>query len=92
MPLVLGIVTVDALMGIYPDEQNLDGNEKVRADIGSRQASTPPSGLSTFLSRTSHVQEADLCKGLSTLVAGQAIQMLETGAASKHTRIGSSEP
>jgi len=29
-PLVLGVVTVNALMGIYPDEQNLDGREKVR--------------------------------------------------------------
>jgi hypothetical protein len=34
-PLVLGVVTVNALIGIYPDEQNLDGGE-MSADTGLR--------------------------------------------------------
>ena len=28
--LTLGFVAVNALMGVYPDEQNLEGGEKVR--------------------------------------------------------------
>ena len=51
-PLVLGVVAVNALMGIYPDEQNLDGREALR-DTGLRRASTAPTALSTFLQRTS---------------------------------------
>ncbi len=78
-PLVLGVVAVNALMGIYPDEQNLEGSEKVRryrlamSIYGTDGALDVP------------VEDIAMCKkligkGFSTLVAGQAIPMLEISA------------
>ncbi|MGA8772188.1 MAG: hypothetical protein WB610_17680 [Rhodomicrobium sp.] len=78
-PLVLGVVTVNALMGIYPDEQNLDGREKVRRYrlATSIYSANCPLDLPA--------EDIAMCKqligkGFSTLVAGQAIPMLELGA------------
>ena len=78
-PLVLGVVTINALMGIYPDEQNLDGREKVRRYrlATSIYSANGPLDLPA--------EDIAMCKqligkGFSTLVAGQAIPMLELGA------------
>jgi len=77
-PLVLGVVAVNALMGIYPDEQNLDGSEKVRRYklAMSIYSADGPIDVPT--------EDIALCKkligkGFSTVVAGQAIPMLEMG-------------
>jgi hypothetical protein len=77
-PLVLGVITVNALMGIYPDEQNLDGREKVRRYrlATSIYSANGPLDLPA--------EDIAMCKqligkGFSTLVAGQAIPMLEIG-------------
>ena len=66
-------------MGIYPDEQNLDGREKVRRYrlATSIYSANCPLDLPA--------EDIAMCKqligkGFSTLVAGQAIPMLERGA------------
>ena len=78
-PLVLGVVAVNALMGVYPDEQNLEGSEKVRRYklASSIYGADDPLDVPA--------EDIALCKkligrGFSTLVAGQAIPMLEISA------------
>jgi hypothetical protein len=78
-PLVLGGVAVNALMGVYPDEQNLDGGEKVHR----YRLATSIYGANGPLDVP--VEDIAMCKkligkGFSTLVAGQAIPMLEMSA------------
>jgi hypothetical protein len=78
-PLVLGVVAVNALMGIYPDEQNIDGSEKVRR----YRLATSIYGADGPLDVPA--EDIAMCKkligkGFSTLVAGQAIPMLEIAA------------
>ena len=70
-PLVLGIIVVNALMGVYPDEQNLDGSEKVRR----YRLATSIYGAEGPLDVAA--EDIAMCKklvgkGFSTLVAGQA--------------------
>jgi len=78
-PLALSVVAVNALMGVYADEQNLDGSEKVRR----YQLATSIYGANGPLDVPA--EDIAMCKkligrGFSTLVAGQAIPMLETSA------------
>ncbi len=75
-PLVLGVVAVNALMGIYPDEQNLEGAEKVRRYRLAISIHSADGALDV------PAEDIAMCKkligkGFSTLVAGQAIPMLE---------------
>jgi len=77
-PLVLGVVAVNALMGIYPDEQNLDGSEKVRRYKLATSIYSADGPIDV------PIEDIALCKkligrGFSTVVAGQAIPMLEMG-------------
>jgi hypothetical protein len=78
-PLSLGVVAVNALMGVYADEQNLDGSEKVRR----YQLATSIYDAKAPLDIPA--EDIAMCKkligkGFSTLVAGQAIPMLEMSA------------
>ncbi len=78
-PLVLGLVAVNALMGIYPDEQNLEGGEKVRRYRLAMSIYAADGPLDV------PAEDIAMCKKLigksfSTLVAGQAIPMLEMSA------------
>ena len=78
-PLVLRVIAVNALMGVYPDEQNLDGSEKVRRYRLATSIYDADGPLDV------PAEDIAMCKkligkGFSTLVAGQAIPMLEIGA------------
>ncbi len=78
-PLVLGVVTTSALMGIYPDEQNIEGGEKVRRYNLAMSIHSADGALDL------PAEDIAMCKkligkGFSTLVAGQAIPMLEMSA------------
>ncbi len=78
-PIVLGVIAVNALMGVYPDEQNLDGGEKVRRYRLATSIYDADGPLDV------PAEDIAMCKnligkGFSTLVAGQAIPMLEIGA------------
>ncbi len=78
-PLVLGVVAVNALMGVYPDEQTLDGAEKVRRYRLATSIYGADGPLDVPAEDIAMCQKL-IGKGFSTLVAGQAIPMLEMSA------------
>ena len=67
------------LMGIYPDEQNLDGREKVRRYRLATSIYSADGPLDVPAEDIAMCKQL-IGKGFSTLVAGQAIPMLEIGA------------
>ena len=77
-PINLAVVAVNALMGVYPDEQNLEGTEKVRRYLLAQRIHGADGSLDIPVEDVALIKKL-VGKGFPTLIAGQAIPMLEGG-------------
>jgi len=80
--LTLKTVIINALYGNYPDEKTLSGKDKLYRHVLARKVLEADESLDVDIEDLSLIKEL-IAKGFSTLISGQAWEMIEAQAGDK---------